>query len=174
MRDRLCNGQRREAAGRQVGNRERDTSRRRRGATESMVERFERLCAILMFVRKLGKAATLRRAPALLARIREERNRRLRADQDHLLDARQRLDDLLGEVGQALDVYAAGTQFAVRCERVRQQSGPGLRCDPAGGLEARAAQRSTAQQDHGLPAIAQQLDAFLDRIRGRGMRANGG
>ena len=126
-----------------------------------------------MLVRKLREATAVGRAPALLARVREKRNRGLRADQDHLLDARQRLDDLLGEVGQALDRNAAGTEFAVGRERVRQQSGPGLRRDPAGGLEARAAQRPATQQDRGLAAVAQQFCAFVDGIRGCGMRADG-
>ena len=77
----------------------------------------------------------------------------------------QEVDDLFREVGNALDRNATCAEFGVRRERVAEQSRTRLRLHATGGLEARAVERCTAQQQRGLLAVRQQPGCRIDGIR---------
>ena len=97
-----------------------------------------------------------------------QRHRRLGADEDELLDAGEERDDLLSEIGQALDNDAAGAELGSWGERVAQQPRAGLCLDAARRFKRVADERRPAHQDRRPPAVRQQA---RDALHHGGRRA---
>src|SRR5689334_9767881 len=105
-----------------------------------------------MRVGEMKNPAIIWRAPGRLVRISKEADRRLRADQDQLLRSFHEIDDLLGEIGNALDLDAAGAALAARGKCVADDACAGRRSDATCGRESTLLQRGSADQHHGFPA----------------------
>ncbi len=90
-----------------------------------------------------------------------------------MLNGRQELDDLLGEIGDALQGDAAGAAGVTGGEGVDQQPRPGLFGDAAGGGDPALGERRAAQQDGaGLAGLGRFGRPGDCRVRDPGRRRN--
>ncbi len=133
--------------GRDVGGRGRRTDRLR-----NCVQRGG---AIFMRLGEIEDFASLRRAPARLAGIGEERHRRLRTNQNQLLKAAKEFHDLFGEIGNTLHTHAPGAALQPRGEGIAQQTATAFRRNAPGGMKPRRFQGRAADQDRGFPSRLQ-------------------
>ena len=97
------------------------------------------------------------RAPAGFAGIGKEGHRRLGADEDQFFDFSESLDDLLREIGNALDHDEARTTLDARRKGVAHDARAGRRSDTARRDETALLQRGTANDDGGLLAGLKRL-----------------
>ena len=127
-----------------------------------------------MRMRQIENVGTVRRAPARLARIGKERDRRLRTDQNQLFDIGQRLDHLFGEIGDALDHDPARAALETRREGVAHDACAGSGSDATGSDQALFLQSRAAHKDRRLPAVLQRLRGGVDSRGGDSRRRGQG
>src|SRR6185437_136321 len=163
MADYLTGGEHVERSLRQFGLLEPDPALRLRRRADRLRHRFERRNFILMRRSEMQDAAALRRAPTRLAGIGEEGDRRPRADQDEELRLLEEIDDLLGEIGDALQRDETGAALEPGGEGVAGETRTGSGRDPPGRLQPASPQRRAAEQERYALAGAQRLSDLIDR-----------
>ena len=101
---------------------------------------------------------------ALLARVGEERHRRLGVDEDEVTQARELHHRQLGDVGKPFDRRQPGAAFDPGGEHLGEERRAGERGDLRRREQPRFAERSTAEQDRRAAAAPQGADDCLDRL----------
>jgi len=137
--------------------------RRLPGGIQCLRNRLESRRAVFMRVSKIDDPAILRRAPGRLVRIGEETDRRLGANQDQLFDALQKLDGLLGEIRDSLDLHETRPPLASRRKPVARNAGAGCSGNAPRGGQSALLQRGSPNQNQRLLSG---LECFGDLIDG--------
>ncbi len=164
------NGRRRQGARRQIRALEfHDVGFHAGAHAEFFCEPLERVQQVVRRVGQLQDRAGLREHAARLAGIGKERHRRLRADEDQVLDVLQRLQRLLDRIGHALDIHPSGTPLHPGIRLLRQQPHAGRLGNPARHFQRVGAQGNTRKHQRralaGADGRNRGLDVRLQHLR---------
>ena len=144
--------------------RRRDPGRRRAHGAELSGQRLEGGLHVVFEAGQLGGPGILRHQQAGLVRIGEERDGLARAHQHQVAGLAHHTQRLLDDIGNALDLDAAGAALQPGIGAFGQDPAAGLGRDPPGQLQTGLAQGIAAHQQRCSLAAAQHGGGRLDGI----------
>src|SRR5665213_3407807 len=115
-----------------------------------------------MWLREVVDLATLRRAPAWFSRVGEKRHRWFGADEHEMFEVFEKIYNLFGEIGKALDCNNTRAARQSRSERITQQSRASSCGNSPPGIKTLRLQGSTAHKNGALLAGTQCLGYAID------------